>query len=57
VGVAGSGFSVKGALNSGLGVMVKVNPLTEHQDISGCDGNFGEYTAGLADDVIRILHV
>ncbi len=57
VGIAGSGFSVKGALTSGLGVMVKVSPLTEYQDISGNDGAIGEFSAGLAADVTRILHV
>lgn len=57
VGVAASGYSVKGALTSGLGVMVKVNPLTAHQDVSGSDCSVGEFSAGLADDVTRILHV
>ena len=57
VGVAASGYSVKGALTSGLGVMVKVNPLTEHQDLSGSDCAISEFSAALADDVIRILHV
>jgi len=57
VAVAGSGYSVKGALTSGLGVMVKVNPLTEHQDISGSDVQIGEWSAGLADEVTRLLHI
>lgn len=57
VGVAASGYSVKGALTSGLGVMVRVNPLTEHQDVSGSDCSFSEFSAALADDVIRILRV
>ena len=57
VAVAASGYSVKGALTSGLGIMVKVNPLTEHQDLSGTDCAISEFSAGLADDVIRILHV
>lgn len=57
VAVAGSGFSVKGALTSGMGVLVKDNPMTEHQDVSGCDLRTGEYAAGLANDVTRILRV
>jgi len=57
VAVAGSGFSVKGALTSGLGVIVKPNPLTDYQDLSGCDVRVDEYSAGLADDVLRILRV
>ena len=57
VAVAGSGFSVKGALNSGMGVMVKTNSLTEYQDVSGCDVQVAEFAAGLADDVVRILRV
>ncbi len=57
VAVAGSGSSVKGALTSGMGVLVKVNPVCEYQDISGCDTQIAEYAAGLADDVLRILRV
>ncbi|MEI7901252.1 MAG: hypothetical protein WCK89_13450, partial [bacterium] len=57
VAVAGSGISVKGALISGLGVMVKVNPVTEYQDISGCDFHISEFSAGLADEVTRILRI
>jgi beta-phosphoglucomutase-like phosphatase (HAD superfamily) len=57
VAVAGSGYSVKGALTSGLGVMVKVNPQTEYQDVSGCDVHISEFSAGLADEVVRILRV
>jgi hypothetical protein len=37
--------------------MVKVNPLTEHQDVSGCDVHISEFSVGLADEVIRILRV
>ena len=57
VAVAGSGFSVKGALTSGMGVMVKGNPLTEYQDFGGCDKRIGEYTAALSDDVVRLLGI
>lgn len=57
VAVAGSGYSVKGALTSGMGVMVKVNPVTEYQDISGHDVHITEFSAGLADEVVRILRV
>ena len=57
VAVAGSGYSVKGALTSGLGVMVKVNPQTEYQDVSGCDVHISEFSTGLADEVVRILRV
>lgn len=57
VAVAGSGFSVKGGLTSGMGVIVKGNPMTEYQDFGGCDVRISEYAAGLADDVVRILRV
>ena len=57
VAVAGSGFSMKGALTSGMGVMVKDNPVTEYQDFSGCDVHITEFAAGLADEVVRILRV
>jgi len=57
VAVAGSGHSVKGALVAGMGVMVKVNPLVEYQDVSGCDVSIGEFSAALTEDVTRILRV
>ena len=57
VAVVGSGFSVKGALTSGMGIMAKVNPLTEHQDFSGCDKRIEAYSAALADDVVRVLGI
>jgi len=57
VAVAGSGFSVKGALVSGMGVLVKENPWSEYQDVSGSDLRISEFTAGLADDVSRILRI
>jgi len=57
VAVAGSGFSVKGALTSGMGVIVKGNPLTDYQDFGGSDVRISEFAAGLADDVVRILRV
>lgn len=55
--VAGSGFSLKGAMNSGYSVMVKTNPLTEYQDVSGCDMRVTEFTGALVNDVTQILRV
>lgn len=57
VAVCGSGFSVKGALSSGMGLMAKDNPLTEYQDFGGCDVRIADFNAGLADEVTRILRV
>jgi len=57
VAVAGSGLSVKGALTSGLGVIAKLHPLVEHQDISGSDALITEYSAGLVSEVCRILRI
>ena len=57
VGVAGSGHSVKGALFSGMGVLVKSNSLVDYQDFSGCDVSFKTFTSTLADDAARILRV
>ena len=57
VAIAGSGFSVKGAINSGMFVFVKPNALTEHQDFSGCDTVIAEYAASHADDMTRLLRV
>ena len=55
--VAGSGFSVKGALRNGMGAIARPNPLTEYQDFGGCDVFISEYTAALADDAARILRM
>lgn len=57
VAVVGSGYSVKGALTSGMSVIVRPNPLTEYQDFGGCDVRIAEYGAGLVEDVTRILRV
>ena len=57
VAVAGCGVSVKGSLTSGLSVMVKENPLTNYQDVGGCDVRIGEFSAALADDAVRILRI
>jgi len=57
VAVAGSGFSVKGALTAGMGVMVKTSPLCDYQDMGGSDTQIGEYSAALAEDVQRILRM
>ncbi len=57
VAVVGSGFSSKGALISGMGVVVKENPLTAYQDTSGSDLRISEFTAALAGEVCRILRV
>lgn len=57
VAVAGSGSSVKGALSSGMGVFVKTNPLTEYQDVGGCDRVVETFAAGVADDVVRLLRI
>lgn len=57
VAVAGSGFSMKGALNAGMCVVIKPNPLTEYQDFSGSDEVITDFSPALADDVIRMLRV
>lgn len=53
--VAGSGVSVKGALTSGMNVMVKENPITDYQDLGGADIRIGEYSAALADEVAHAV--
>lgn len=57
VAVAGSGYSVKGAINSGMFVFVKPNTLTEHQDFSGNDTVITEYAPALADVATQLLRV
>ncbi len=57
VGVAGSGLSVKGALTSGLGVLVKTNDIVDYQDISGADRQIAGFNVELIQDVRRLLHL
>jgi hypothetical protein len=57
VGVAGSGLSVKGALTSGLSVLVKTNDIVDYQDISGADRQITDFNAELIQDVRRLLHL
>jgi beta-phosphoglucomutase-like phosphatase (HAD superfamily) len=57
VAVSGSGYSVKGALNSGMCLIAKPNPVTAHQDFSGCDVSVDAYSAGLAGEVTRLLRI
>lgn len=57
VAVVGSGYSVKAAMISGMGIIAKPNPLTEHQDFGGCDAVIDKLSASVADEVFRILHL
>jgi hypothetical protein len=57
VAVAGSGLSVKGALTSGLSVLVKTNPIADYQDISGCDKKIDKFSAEIVKDVVDMLHL
>jgi hypothetical protein len=42
---------------SGMGIIAKPNPLTEHQDFGGCDAVIDKLSASVADEVFRILHL
>lgn len=55
--VAGCGFSVKGALTSGMGVISKENELTAYQDMSGCDAHIVAFDNELVSDVCRIVQL
>jgi len=57
VSVCGSGLSVKGALTSGVSVIVKDNDIVAYQDISGYDMKIEEFDTGLVDEVVRLLHL
>lgn len=57
VAVAGSGYSVKGALIAGMGIMSKSSPEVEYQDFGGSDVWIEEYSGELLDDVLRLLHI
>lgn len=54
--VAGSGFSVKGALTAGLYVYACPTVETEYQDFSGADTLVTDFTAELADKAAALLH-
>ena len=57
VSICGSGLSVKGALTSGISVIVRDNEMVDYQDIGGYDKQIEEFDAGLADEVARLLHL
>ena len=57
VSIAGSGLSVKGALTSGVSVIVKDNDMVSYQDISGYDKQIEEFDTSLIKEVERLLHL
>ena len=57
VAVAGSGYSMKGALNSGMFTVAKPNALTEHQDFGGSDISLTDFNTDILDDMTRFLRM
>lgn len=57
VGIAGSGLSIKGALTTGIGSVLRDNAVVAYQDGSGCDKQIAKFDAALLDDVLRLLHL
>jgi hypothetical protein len=57
VAIAGSGLSVKGALTTGIGSILRDNALAAYQDSSGCDKQIESFDAALLADVLRLLHL
>ena len=57
VAVTGSGYGVKSALIAGLPAIAVVNDHVAYQDFGGADVVVKAFSAGLADDVMRMLHL
>lgn len=57
VAIAGSGYSVKGALVAGLGVLAVVNDRVAYQDFGGANDVVKTVNSKLADKVLSILKV
>lgn len=57
IAIAGSGFSVKGALLAGMGSIAVVNDHVAYQDFGGADEMVEKLDASAADIVFRVLKV
>lgn len=57
VAIAGSGYSVKGALLAGLGVLAVVNDRVAYQDFGGANDVVKTINSKLADKVLSVLKV
>ena len=57
VAIVGSGYSVKGALLAGLGVLAVVNDRVAYQDFGGANDVVKTINSKLADKVLSILKV
>jgi len=57
VAVAGSGFSVKGALRAGLGSVAVMNERTAYQDYTGCDEFLKALDTAAAKTILEILRI
>lgn len=56
IAIAGSGYSVKGALTSGLYVFGCPTPETDYQDFSGADEEITEFSTALATKAAALIH-
>lgn len=57
VGVTGSGPGVKAALVAGISALAIVHPHVEYQDFGGADVVAERFSADLAKEVLRMLHM
>ena len=57
IAIAGSGFSVKGALLAGMGSIAVINDHVAYQDFGGADEVVDALDASVADIVFRALKV
>ena len=57
VGVTGSGFGVKAALVAGLSAIGVVHDHVAYQDFGGADAVVESFSAKVADEALRMLHL
>ncbi|MGN0852319.1 MAG: hypothetical protein ACI4Q3_02955 [Kiritimatiellia bacterium] len=57
VGVTGSGKGVKAVLWAGLSALAIIHPHAAYQDFGGADVTAEGFSAALANDVLRMLHL
>ena len=57
VAITGSGYGVRSALVAGMPVIAIVHDHVAYQDFGGADVVTDSFSAKLADDVLRMLHI
>ena len=57
VAITGSGNGVRSALVAGMPAIAIIHDHVAYQDFGGADVVADGFSAGLADDVLRMLHI